>query len=42
MIMRRLLASVLMVILGLSIAGCVIEEPGGWHHHHHHHRYYGY
>ncbi len=36
--MRKLFAGMLLIVLGMSLAGCVIEEPGGWHHHYH--RYY--
>jgi hypothetical protein len=36
--MNKLFQFVLLMLLGVSVAGCVIEEPGGWHHHHH----YGY
>jgi hypothetical protein len=36
--MHKVFQLVLLMVLGVSVAGCVIEEPGGWHHHHH----YGY
>jgi hypothetical protein len=33
--MRAIFALFLLIAIGGSVAGCVIEEPGGWHHHHH-------
>jgi hypothetical protein len=36
--MNRLVGIILLMFVGVSVSGCVIEEPGGWHHHPH----YGY
>jgi hypothetical protein len=37
--MRVIFQVFLLILLAGSIAGCVIEEPGGWHHYHHLDRY---
>ena len=36
--MRAVLELFLLILIGGSVAGCVIEEPG-WRHHHHFERY---
>jgi hypothetical protein len=36
--MRAVLGLFLLILIGGSVAGCVIEEPG-WRHHHHFERY---
>jgi hypothetical protein len=37
--MRTIVALFLLILIGGSVAGCVIEQPGGWHHHRHFDRY---
>jgi hypothetical protein len=34
-LMRTILGLFLLILIGASVSGCVIEEPGGWHHYHH-------
>jgi hypothetical protein len=34
-VMRAIFGLFLLILIGGSVAGCVIEEPGGWHYHHH-------
>ena len=36
-IMRAIFGLFLLILVGGSLTGCVIEEPGGWHHHHYDH-----
>lgn len=33
--MRKIMALVLLVLVGGAVSGCVVEAPGGWHHHRH-------
>jgi hypothetical protein len=34
--MRAIFGLFLLILMAGSVAGCVVEEPGGWGWHHHH------
>jgi len=37
--MRTIIGLLVLSLMAGSVAGCVVEEPGGWGWHHHHHYY---